>query len=117
MRPTEVIRNYFAVECKRDVDDVMALYAPDAVLKTPDATRIGRAQIRPFYEDAVTRFPQLRTTVVKTVEEGDWVVAEWDAIMVGPSGDELHLDGINLVRVEGDLIAEVRGYYDTGRYA
>jgi hypothetical protein len=37
--------------------------------------------------------------------------------MVGPSGDELHLDGINLVRVEGDLIAEVRGYYDTGRYA
>ncbi|HEY0471672.1 MAG TPA: nuclear transport factor 2 family protein [Kribbella sp.] len=117
MTPTEVIRNYVIVEGKRNVDDVLALYTPDAVLKSPDARRTGWDQIRPFYEDAATRFPELRTTVVQTVEEENWVVAEWDAIMVGPTGDELHLEGINLVRVEGDLIAEVRAYYDTGEYA
>jgi hypothetical protein len=60
-----------------------------------DAKRTGRGDIRPFYEDASTRFPELRTTVVQTVSEGNWVVAEWDAIMVGPTGDELHLAELN----------------------
>lgn len=116
MNSEDLLRRYFTVEQTRDVDAVLALYAPDATFRTPDALRTGHAEIRPFYEDAVARFPTLEVEIVNAFCSGDWATAEWSARMSGADGVVVPLTGVNVARFADGLLAEVRSYYDTGTY-
>jgi ketosteroid isomerase-like protein len=116
MRPTEVLRSYHAVEMTRDVDAILAHFADDATLQTPDRIRTGRAEIQEFYVDASTRFPGLRVAVVQSVDEGEWGVTAWSSVMTDQNGAELPLEGVLLARVHDGKIVEARSYYDTGAY-
>jgi ketosteroid isomerase-like protein len=113
----DVLRRYFEVEMTRDIDAILDLYSPDAVFATPDAVRRGRAEIRPFYEDAAHRFPHLDVKVTVAFSDGQLAVAEWDAVMSGPEAGTLSLAGANVARIVDGLIVDVRSYYDTSSYA
>jgi ketosteroid isomerase-like protein len=116
MSPEELLRRYFSVEMERDVEKILALYTPMATFATPERLRNGREEIRPFYEDAVERFPTLAVQITNAFDHGDWAVAEWSAEMTGTDGSVVPLSGVNVARFEHDLLAEVRSYYDTGAY-
>jgi ketosteroid isomerase-like protein len=65
-----------------DVEAVMADYAADAVLITPDGTLKGYAQIRSVFEQIFTQmFPPDSTSLnlVKQVVEGDIAYILWSA--------------------------------------
>jgi ketosteroid isomerase-like protein len=114
--PAEVLRHYFQVEMTRDVEAIVALYAPMATFETPDQLRRGHPEIRPFYIDAAARFPVLRVEVTHAFDHGEWGLAEWSAVMVSPAGEQLSLRGANVAKVENGLLVEIRSYYDSGSY-
>lgn len=116
MTPDALLRRYFTVEMTRDIDAILDLYTHDATFRTPERTRAGREEIRPFYEDAAARFPDLDVQVLTSFAKGEWAVVEWDARMRGPEAGEFALAGVNVARFEDERLAEVRSYYDTGTY-
>lgn len=117
MDPASVLRQYFTIEMTRDIDAILGLYASDAVFATPDAVRRGHHEIRPFYEDAARRFPELDVKVVLAFSDGENAVTEWSAVMSGPEAGTLSLSGVNVARVVGGLLVDVRSYYDTSSYS
>jgi ketosteroid isomerase-like protein len=116
MKPSDVLRSYHSIEMSRDVDGILAHYAADATLQTPDRIRTGRGEIEEFYVDASTRFPQLVVDVVQTIDEGEWGVSAWSSVMTDIEGNELALEGVLVARVVDGKIIEARSYYDTGAY-
>ena len=62
-----------------DVDAIMADFAADAVLITPDGTLYGQAQIRPVFETFVTQImpPSSTLTIVQQIVEGDIAYLLW----------------------------------------
>ena len=62
-----------------DVDAIMADFAADAVLITPDGTLYGQAQIRPVFETFVTQImpPGSTLTIVKQIIEGEIAYLLW----------------------------------------
>jgi hypothetical protein len=62
-----------------DVDAIMADFAADAVLITPDGTLHGQAQIRPVFETFVTQIlpPGSTLNIVPQIVEGDIAYLLW----------------------------------------
>jgi uncharacterized protein (TIGR02246 family) len=118
MGAAKVLDRYFRTEMTRDIEAILELFAPGAVFQTPDRVRRGREEIRPFYEDAVERFPTLVVTIVRSFNDGVFEIAEWTAVMTEPKGSELALEGANIARVDSEhmQVLEMRSYYDTGAY-
>lgn len=79
----------------RDVDSVISLYLPHAVLSEPGARVTGLDAVRRHYEHLFSRFPRLRRDLVTVVEEGPLVAYEW-------------LMEVNDERVEGASVIELR---------
>ena len=111
----QTLATYFTTEMTRDVDAIMARYAPDAVFTTPDAVRRGHEEIREFYLDSCARFPKLDVQVVG-FGVGENAAAEWSAVLTDTDGTALPLRGANVARIVDGLIVEMRAYYDTGSY-
>ena len=62
-----------------DVEAIMADFAADAVLITPDGTLYGQAQIRPVFETFVTQIlpPGSTLNIVQQIVEGDIAYLLW----------------------------------------
>ena len=62
-----------------DVEAIMADFAADAVLITPDGTLYGQAQIRPVFETFVTQVlpPGSTVTIIKQIVEGEIAYLLW----------------------------------------
>ena len=62
-----------------DVDAIMADFAAEAVLITPDGTLYGQAQIRPVFETFVTQIlpPGSTLTIIKQIIEGEIAYLLW----------------------------------------
>lgn len=116
VKPVDVLRSYFAAEMTRDVDAIMEHFASDAKFTNPVEVLRGHGEIRPFYEDSCARFPTVRVTVVTGLDDGFDAVAEWEAVLISPSGEELKLKGVNVARIVEGRIHDLRAYYDAGSY-
>lgn len=119
MSSAKVLDLYFRTEMTRDVEAVLDLFAPGAVFQTPDAVRTGRDEIRPFYEDAAKRFPHLSVSVTRAFNDGAFEIVEWSAVMTGLEGQPVPLEGVNVARVDTELmrIEAMRSYYDVSSYS
>lgn len=115
--PAEVLRNYFATEMGRDLESIMEFYSPEARFTGPNESRVGHSEIRPFYEDSCDRFPGLHVNVATCFDQGEDAVAEWFATLTDPNGVALELKGVNVARIFGGKIIDMRSYYDAGRYS
>lgn len=113
---------------QRDPEAVMAAFAPGATVLDPtlDDPRTGE-EIGAWVEETVTGFPDVRFEdhrVLTTDEEGVLVV-EWT--MHGthtgtfeglpPTGNEIALDGVDVVTISDDGIESMRLYFDPSSIA
>jgi uncharacterized protein (TIGR02246 family) len=119
MSSARVLDLYFKTEMTRDLEAILGLFAEDAVFQTPDALRKGRDEIRPFYEDAARRFPQLSVSLTRAFTVGSFEIGEWSALMTDPEGRQVPLEGVNIARVDAQssTIQEMRSYYDVSSYS
>ena len=67
----EIARAYWKAEESRDVDRIMAFFAPDAEWRGPGVHLTGHDEIRGFYAVSGRRFPGLEVTVEGVLPGGE----------------------------------------------
>jgi steroid delta-isomerase-like uncharacterized protein len=108
-----------------DEERIRALTAEDAVFEAPGDVRLEGREAGTQYAMAWLRaFPDARLTVHNELVTGDWVTQEFtfegthEETLSGPGGDlpathrRLKGRGVQILRIEGDLVAETRLYFD-----
>lgn len=113
--PREVAEAYWAAECTRDLDAVLAYYHEDAVVRPPSGQPLrGHEQIATFYADEIRDYPRLEVEIVHEVSDGNDAALEWEAVLTDHDGGRHRFRGINVVRVRDGKFESVRAYFDPG---
>ncbi len=111
--PREVSESYWAAECRRDIDAVMAHYHPDATYEDSGGLRQGHAEVREAYEDSARAYPGLEVHILReftgTAESSG---LEFYAVLIDPAGRRLKVRGVNVVAVRDGKFVSVRSYED-----
>jgi ketosteroid isomerase-like protein len=111
--PLEVSESDWAVECRRDIDGIMAHYHPDGTHEVPDGLRRGHAEIRKAYEDSARDFPGLEVRIVRDLPgDDDTSAIEFDATLTGRAGTRYRVRGVNVVKVRDGKLVLARSYED-----
>jgi ketosteroid isomerase-like protein len=111
--PREVSESYWAAECRRDIDGVMAHYHADGTYEGPDGLRRGHAEIRKAYEDSARDYPGLEVRIVREFAgTPDCSAFEFDAVLIDPSGKRFRVRGVNVVVVRDGKFVSARSYED-----
>ena len=113
LTPREVSESYWAAECRRDIDGVMAHYQPDGTYEGPDGLRRGHPAIRKAYEDSARDYPGLEVRIVgEFTQRADRSALEFDAVLIDPDGKRFRVRGVNVVVVRDGKFVSVRSYED-----
>jgi ketosteroid isomerase-like protein len=110
--PREVSESYWAAECGRDLDAVMAHYGEDGSYEGPDGLRQNNAAIRSMYAEHMRLYPGLEVHITREFSDGDWAALEFDAVLVDPDNISYRVRGVNVVHVRDDKFVSVRSYED-----
>jgi ketosteroid isomerase-like protein len=111
--PREVSESYWAAECRRDIDDVMAHYHADATYQDAGGLLRGHAEIRQFYEASVRDYPGLEVTILREFPGSpDASAIEVDAVLIDQEGRRFRIRGLNVMTVREGKFTSVRCYED-----
>ena len=111
--PREVSESYWAAECRRDIDGVMAHYHTDGTYEDAGGLRRGHAEIRKAYEDSARDYPGLEVRIVREFPATpDCSALEFDAVLIDPSGGRFRIRGVNVVVVRDGKFASARSFED-----
>lgn len=122
----QVIDRMTGAMVNRDLITLAALYAPDAVIDTPDEGEVkGREQIVRYLTQYLAAFPDLRWEEAAKHESGDtsidegWVVGTNTGPLALPSGETHPATGrfvrvreCDIATVAGGVVTSHRFYYD-----
>lgn len=106
----------------RDLDRVDEFFAPDFVSHdNPPGLPEGREGVRAFFGMFQRAMPDVTVEIDQLVAEDDWVVAATttrgthtgELLGIPPTGREVAVGGIDMVRIDDGLIVEHRGLTDT----
>ena len=110
-----VAEAYWAAECRRDLDAVLAYYHEDAEVIPPSGPTLrGHEQIATFYVDEMRDYPGLEVEIVHEVSREPEAALEWEAVLTDHSGGRHPFRGVNIVRVRDGKFESVRAYFDPG---
>jgi nuclear transport factor 2 (NTF2) superfamily protein len=95
-----------------DRDGILDTYAEDAVIEMPGAVRVeGKAAIAPWLDGRMAELGEFRTSKVLRACEGDYVCVEYDTYFRPEGGEEVHVRGAEVYRMDGEgRIREQRQY-------
>ncbi len=111
--PREVADSYWAAECRRDIEAVMAHYNVDAVYQDAGGRLSGAAEIRGFYEGSMRDYPGLEVTILREFTlSPDTSALEVYAVLIDHEGQRLRIRGLNALTVRDGKIAFLRCYED-----
>ena len=105
---------------ERNLDEAFELYALDYIYHGPAGDLSGRDGIRGLWEVFLAGFPDLHSTVLDTISEGNKVVLRWqiegthtgEFLGVPPSGNNITLDVTEIFRVENGQLVEAWDQWD-----
>ena len=111
--PREVSESYWAAECRRDIEAVMAHYHPDATYQDGGGLLSGEAEIRTFYEGSMRDYPGLEVTITREFPGApDASALEVYAVLVDHEGRRFMIHGLNVMTVRDGKFTSVRCYED-----
>jgi ketosteroid isomerase-like protein len=115
--PREVSESYWAAECRRDIDGVMAHYQPDAMYQDAGGLLHGQAEIRGFYEASARDYPGLEVTITRefpgsATAAGEASALEVYAVLTDHAGQRFQIHGLNVMTVRDGKFTSVRCYED-----
>lgn len=108
----EIARRYWQAEESRDVPAIVAFFTEDARWTGPGVDLRGPSEIGSFYAASAEAFPGLRVDVGRVFGDADEAAIEWSAVFTDPSGDRYDLQGVNIMRRDGERIASLTTYHD-----
>lgn len=104
---------------------IRALTAENAVIEAPGDVRFeGRDAVTGYAMTWLNAFSDSRITIHGEIVEGDWIAQRFtfegthDGVLAGPAGEiaptqkQLSGRGVQVLRVEGDAVAETQLYFD-----
>lgn len=111
---------------RKDMDALKSLYAPDAVIETPDqGTLRGRDAIASYVGELMAAFPDASYEAVHEHESGDIAIDEGfmvgthtgplaapDGEEIAPTGKSIRLRACDVATVKDGLVTEWRLYFD-----
>lgn len=120
--PLSIAQSYFDAWNHHDTDAIVETFIESGTYDDPTTGRITGTAIGSNARRLFDAFPDLAFEIVSVAESGPGtVVAEW--LMKGtntgsflglpPSGRTVELPGADFIRIEGEGIKSVRGYFDT----
>ncbi|HSB96453.1 MAG TPA: SgcJ/EcaC family oxidoreductase [Spongiibacteraceae bacterium] len=86
--PEENHKLFQAAVSRADVDAVMELYTPDAVMTMPDSELRGHAQLRPFFEAWLQAPANVTLQTVCVLTEGDVALEKTRCVSVEADGTQ-----------------------------
>jgi methylmalonyl-CoA/ethylmalonyl-CoA epimerase len=104
--------NYWADECRRDLDAMLAHFTDDAEVITPDGSHVGRDAIAALYTESFTKYPQLEVDVIARYAGRGSHGFEFYAVLTDVAGVRWVVRGVNVVTLERGLIARMRSFED-----
>jgi ketosteroid isomerase-like protein len=111
--PREVSESYWAAECRRDIDGVMAHYQPDATYQDAGGLLRGADQIRGFYEASMRDYPALEVTILREFTGSpDASAFEVYAVLTDHAGERFVIGGLISIAVRDGKMASIRCYED-----
>lgn len=111
--PREVSESYWAAECRRDIEGVMAHYHADATYEDGGGLRRGQAEVRRAYEESAQAYPGLEVRIVREFTYSpECSGLEFDATLIDPAGSRFRVRGVNVVAVRDGKFVAVRSYED-----
>jgi putative intracellular protease/amidase len=104
--------SYFAAEHRRDLDGIMAHFAPAVRFVTPaGAVLDGTDAVRDFYAANLQALPTLRVDLVDDVSAGPRAALTWRAEGTTTDGATVAMHGSNIVTVEAGVFTDFRAYW------
>ncbi|MBB3086555.1 nuclear transport factor 2 family protein [Geodermatophilus sabuli] len=97
--PQEIFQSHVTAIGAGDVDAVVADYAEDAVLITPDGVTRGRDGIRQVFTSLLGDLPDAQWTAPTQVYEGDVLFVEWTAV-----AEKARAEGVDTFVFSGNSI-------------
>jgi len=121
MQPTEVARRYIEAWNTRSPAAITETFLEGGTYTDPVTNGpLTGAAIGGFAEGLFASFPDLSFEITSNAETGTGVVLEWTMRGTNtgslrglpPTGVRIAQQGIDLIRVSGDKVVSVRGYFD-----
>lgn len=118
----ETVRDFYEATGEPFEDLLDDVLTDEVVLHDPHLTDIqGHERVAHYYASFHDAFPDITFTVDDLVMTGDRVTIRWtaegthdaDFWGIAPTGNTIHLSGIDIVRVEDGQITEVWTVYDS----
>lgn len=115
---TALVEEYFRCVNGGRIDELTALFAPDASMRVPlSRPRHGREAIREYYERTFRAFPEKRHDRVERIYVAD--NAGEVAVDIHFEGEDITVgrgvvfDAVDLFTIRDGLIAQLRIFYDS----
>jgi steroid delta-isomerase-like uncharacterized protein len=104
-------------------DAIAEMLAPDAVLHEAGTDSVGPEGFYPFFDRLNVAFSGLHVTVEDTIAEKDRICVRWsciathtgDGLGVAPTGKNIDVTGMSMIRVRNGRIAEAWQNWDMQR--
>ncbi len=115
--PETVVREFLAAWPRRDLDELMRFFAPDAVYhNVPVAPCVGAAAIRETFAGFLATMPGIVLDVVHLVAHDALVMAERIDRFVMPNGHRFDLPVTGVFEVREGKIVAFRDYFDLATF-
>ena len=121
MQPTEVARRYIDAWNSRSPAAIKAMFVAGGTYTDPVTKgTLTASAIGGFAEGLFTAFPDLSFEIISNAESASGVILEWTMSGTNtgslsglpPTGAQMAQPGIDVIRVSGDKVKSVRGYFD-----
>lgn len=117
-RTRAVIEQLYAAYLNGDTEGMLALMAPDVAVTFNYAGAFhGMAEARPFMTWNGVQLPELTFNVRHKIVDGNRAAVTWDETGKTIRGDDWSAMGVDVYRIEGNLILEMTCYSDTDKVA
>lgn len=115
--PETIVRDFLGAWPRRDLDELMRFFAPDAVYhNVPVAPCVGAAAIRETFAGFLATMPGIVLDVVELVANGALVMAERVDRFVMPNGHRFDLPVTGVFEVRDGTIVAFRDYFDLATF-
>jgi ketosteroid isomerase-like protein len=109
----DLFNGFYQVFIDKDVPKVMKLFAQDATILGPGFALSGKDAIQKFFESEAQKVEGYTIEKKSIMEKGDEIAVEWRVYhRYKPSGKEIHVNGVTIIKAEKGLIKNLRDYTD-----
>jgi glyoxylase-like metal-dependent hydrolase (beta-lactamase superfamily II)/predicted ester cyclase len=125
--PARVARTYFDAVAARDIDAMVACWAPGGIERiAPIGTLSVPGEMRKFFGELFAALPDMRFEVLDVVAARNQAAVRWHSTGtfcggpfqgIEPTGARVELEGLDLLTIEDGLIQRNDAYYDGTQFA